>query len=1104
MSKTSKRPVKGNKHVTDYFTRSSVTSSSTSASDQLSGQSQPTTSSQPASAKAKAPATSQGSSQRRTSTYAKDKNIHLPPSDVISISSGSTGHISVSSDTRSHITISSSSSSPVVVTGMNKSKKAKESSSSEIELVSIKESSKTRMAPPPSRSRTSVRRVPQRIQLGGRPLKRKLELDSDSDGPIIEKAPYLGTNNSMSSLPPVSSTSSPSGPLSSLQPLTPSEQLHSLPSDDAASVVSATVSKRIRLTPPVSSKLPTAVSTAVSDNEADIEDVIPSSQSVEHELIPLKQVVKDPVQTRMEVDRWRQETAPGDQSPIDIPADHFEIPEVPMDVDIDAGVSASVTLAGSSGSSPEPPSDHSTLTSAGEDSQSSEGEVSAQLLVASQFAATALSVSPKKQHVEDDNSFIAPLESRSPTPPPTEHIAAPTTPIALDTATKTQNIIDEVRRARMVTSSPEVPMLEFQDELSSSDDDFYDTFFAKDVDPQIASSPLTSPSSFSPEPDAQRYSLRKRSPVAGPSGESSYAVSSKMPQLVSVASNDSRRASSSKKANPLDALLKEKHRVEKRGGGTEAFAAAEAAVAMVAQIKKSKGKGVAVAPEDIEFANEEDAMRFAFGGSYGVASHPDDEDDAHEDFSKYLNGKKGAVVGKILQKDREGFASEARMAKATRGVPLWFPAPLRLTGRKKSLDRKVALPSLPVESAEIQVNPILRTLEAAVKRSDVARVGMMLRPECMAMIPQEHYAPLFDWLYDIAFKISETTSINSVFRALEYISAHCEDNVLMSHDQLSMTLLRLGAQPLVLGMMDVDAPEERISEDRRDNLLVHVASLLVALFRNHCLSTQELPDFIESLLLVALDVATFREGHDAIVNGVNAILACIEDSDAGRLLEAEICRRVVSRMCDLEPINKAYLLSLFNRGCPQNARIARWIAYVHMLQLNSSVMCSYSALPPLRPIVALLSPAVGSMEAFDIPGKMQEEGYFEELNHNVDILNIALTDIDEYVRDETKAAPFEVEGSGTSTPNNNAEKSQTELEAAKTLLDKLHGKIADTRAAHLDRSRVKAALQHLSFRVHYQRLAWLRSATGGGMGKPHNIRGYFGPTPIPKPTILTE
>ena len=49
--------------------------------------------------------------------------------------------------------------------------------------------------------------------------------------------------------------------------------------------------------------------------------------------------------------------------------------------------------------------------------------------------------------------------------------------------------------------------------------------------------------------------------------------------------------------------------------------------------------------------------------------------------------------------------------------------------------------------------------------------------------------------------------------------------------------------------------------------------------------------------------------------------------------------------------------------------------------------------------------------------------------------------------------------------------------------------LVDTKAAHLDRSRAKASLQRLYSRVHYQRLATLKSRSSNG--RPRNLHGYF-------------
>lgn len=94
----------------------------------------------------------------------------------------------------------------------------------------------------------------------------------------------------------------------------------------------------------------------------------------------------------------------------------------------------------------------------------------------------------------------------------------------------------------------------------------------------------------------------------------------------------------------------------------------------------------------------------------------------------------------------------------------------------------------------------------------------------------------------------------------------------------------------------------------------------------------------------------------------------------------------------------------------------------------------------------MLSPAVGSQTAFDIPGKMLEDGYFHDLYSHVEMLNIVLCDIYDYVREEAKALRSDASGaSGLSTPDSprkgSSDKSKSELETIRTLLEKLHGKI---------------------------------------------------------------
>ena len=137
--------------------------------------------------------------------------------------------------------------------------------------------------------------------------------------------------------------------------------------------------------------------------------------------------------------------------------------------------------------------------------------------------------------------------------------------------------------------------------------------------------------------------------------------------------------------------------------------------------------------------------------------------------------------------------------------------------------------------------------------------------------------------------------------------------------------------------------------------------------------------------------------------------------------------------------------------------------------------------PSLSPIVSLLEPPVDSGSLFDIMGNSGVEGYFGCAISYIELLSGALAGLEDYLGQED------------------------DLDEIQKRLDSLHGKIGtcenviaiqvliptfivDTRAAHLDRSRVKAALQHLSFRIYYQQKALHLYRNQKGKG---GLWGYF-------------
>jgi hypothetical protein len=149
-------------------------------------------------------------------------------------------------------------------------------------------------------------------------------------------------------------------------------------------------------------------------------------------------------------------------------------------------------------------------------------------------------------------------------------------------------------------------------------------------------------------------------------------------------------------------------------------------------------------------------------------------------------------------------------------------------------------------------------------------------------------------------------------------------------------------------------------------------------------------------------------------------------------------------------------------------------------------------LPPIASLLGLLSSEVDG--PFTIHGTTD----YEDLGHYTDLLGIALSDVDGYVAEEGKAPLDE-------SQNKKNGKGKQPLELIQYHLDRIHSEIGkstnpnnsmncvdslpvqvDTRAAHLDRSKTKAALQRLSMRIHYQRLSALSSR-----GKPCNLLDWM-------------
>ncbi|CCM03592.1 uncharacterized protein FIBRA_05729 [Fibroporia radiculosa] len=312
-------------------------------------------------------------------------------------------------------------------------------------------------------------------------------------------------------------------------------------------------------------------------------------------------------------------------------------------------------------------------------------------------------------------------------------------------------------------------------------------------------------------------------------------------------------------------------------------------------------------------------------------------------------------------------------------------------------------------------------------------------------------------------------------------------NILASLGSQAAVLEAAGWTVRMTGKRIYEPVERKVAVDR-------LVSLVSKLARCGVVSLHDAPDFMLSMFFIALDRSTSAELRSHIIVAIELLGQTLSGSGDGPIdIEVSVCSKILQFAKDLSPLNRAYLLSLMPGGCPSTGRIVRWLANCLLLNTDMPSPASYKSLPPLSPIVDLLSPPTGSGDLFDIIGNLETVNYYDDLVCHIDILSKVLNDVEAYVALENgirlEAASTEVAESESTSPqkgSSSREAPPTRLEQIKAVLDGLHGKIVDTRAAHLDRSRAKAALQRLSFRLYYQRTASLRS------GKPRNLHGYFG------------
>ncbi|KAF9012393.1 hypothetical protein BDQ17DRAFT_1343807 [Cyathus striatus] len=671
-----------------------------------------------------------------------------------------------------------------------------------------------------------------------------------------------------------------------------------------------------------------------------------------------------------------------------------------------------------------------------------------------------------------------------PTPPLTDAAsddflyAAPPSPVALDSATKTAKLIAEIREqafAKFSSSPEQLQLLDLSDLDDSSDDDLpplslndvkpvddKGKFKAKETSPVLASSTQL------------RYSLRNRiasspTPIVG-SSSTQISTHQNLPSHRSISDSKSKKMKGFVKPqirfNPLDELLKEKRLADKRGKGEKALLIAEEAA-----LKLARGTLLD------EMDDEEDISctgRLSAIPSLDANGFLTDEVSLAEEDRKRLFGEDGGKdIMNILQSDKEKKAREKANQKIA-GVPLW---------RNIGSAKEMLIDFTPPGMNNASTHPILQMFDSALRDRDYITANILLGSGALSTTEVARESDFINYLFELAFSLEDDTLSLSAFYTLTQIWGQTCQKAGLSFSAVSRFLVHFGADSEI--MKDVGwetgfsvCPSQRTQEQREDILYRFVRCLSSSAT---CTKQEEIPDFISALLLIGMDSTPSSELRQDIITAINSICTSVSsDDDVLTRLETAVVNKALTISKKYEPVNKAYLVSYLASGAGRTRRIAQWIAHCMIVGKMEVSLNEYSELPSLPRVIEQLTD-MASESVF----VLHENTDYVDLGFHIYLFGVVMSNMKGYVEQEKTLRRQITEP--LVSPGKSLERPETDLQLIREALERLHGRISDTRAAHLE---------PLSMRIYYQRETLLRSSHLGSGGKPRpSLRQYFTPKP---------
>lgn len=522
-----------------------------------------------------------------------------------------------------------------------------------------------------------------------------------------------------------------------------------------------------------------------------------------------------------------------------------------------------------------------------------------------------------------------------------------------------------------------------------------------------------------------------------------------------------------RRVDPIKAILRERNREARAGGGIDALKRAEG---YDHDTLLSNFSIEAEEPVDTTRSRlaDENTTRVLPAGLQTDDAVPDIaantlEDEVQQgDRERLLGAKEGEAVGKILDADRKMGQTAAHCVS---GVSVFVSDYERNVGGEL---RTEALPTCEW-ARDKEKTATLQMLDEAIEHQDIEymqAVFTILNANDMA-IPG-----VTQWLCEQALWCGHehVGRFSRKFLLEMPVWAQSYPGSPLSVDILVQTMMRLGLRK-DLSMRFQPLKNATIAPLHDRPMVLRSMAKLIASFAPRW-SMEQLPDVVMVLLLIGVDMNTTAELRRDILHSMSLLCHQLPDKPEDSV-EISLANKVLDFMTTISASDQALLLSCFSNGSPGCLRIARAVA--HHVLIGSTISPASYALPPLSPLVTVLS---SPDEEFSITDSTD----YDALTSRIAILSVALSGIESYVAEEGMLRKLAQPPEGSPR-----KREPVPLEQIRSRLDAIHGKIFDTRAAHLDRSRAKGAIQRLSMRIHYQRAAL--SKTGGQL----RLGDFFSP-----------